>query len=32
VIARLRERFPELPEEPDPQTVFIKLRELRNSW
>jgi len=32
VIAQLRERFPELPEHPDPRTVFIKLRELRNSW
>jgi len=32
VIARLRERFPDLPEQPDPRTVFIKLRELRNSW
>ena len=32
VIAQLRERFPELPEHPDPRTVFVKLRELRNSW
>ena len=32
VIARLRERFADLPEDPDPQTVFLKLRELRNSW
>lgn len=32
VIAQLRERFPELPEQPDPKTVFVKLRELRNSW
>jgi hydroxyacylglutathione hydrolase len=32
VIARLREAFPELPEHPDPQTVFVKLRELRNRW
>jgi hydroxyacylglutathione hydrolase len=32
IIARLRERFPELPEQPDAQTVFVKLRELRNSW
>ncbi len=32
VIARLREAFPELPDEPDPKTVFLKLRELRNSW
>lgn len=32
VIARLREAFPELPEAPDPGAVFLKLRELRNSW
>ena len=32
VIARLREAFPDLPDEVDPQTVFVKLRELRNSW
>ena len=32
VIARLRETFPELPEAPDPGTVFLKLRELRNNW
>ena len=32
VIAKLRETFPELPEKPDPKTVFVKLRELRNSW
>lgn len=32
VIARLRESFPDLPENPDPKTVFLKLRELRNSW
>ena len=32
VIARLREAFPELPEEPSPKEVFLKLRELRNSW
>lgn len=32
VIAGLRERFPDLPDEPDPKTVFVKLRELRNSW
>ena len=32
VIATLRERFPELPEQPDAKTVFVKLRELRNSW
>ncbi len=32
VIAKLREAFPELPEEPDPHAVFLKLRELRNHW
>lgn len=32
IIAGLRESFPELPENPDPKTVFLKLRELRNSW
>jgi len=32
VIARLREAFPDLPDKPDPRTVFLKLRELRNSW
>ncbi|MFQ5936137.1 MAG: hydroxyacylglutathione hydrolase [Acidiferrobacterales bacterium] len=32
VIARLREEFPDLPDEPDPKTVFLKLRELRNRW
>jgi hydroxyacylglutathione hydrolase len=32
VIATLREAFPDLPEHPDPRTVFIKLRELRNNW
>ena len=32
VIAKLRETFPDLPEKPDPKTVFIKLRELRNKW
>jgi hydroxyacylglutathione hydrolase len=32
IIARLRERFPEISEKPDARTVFVKLRELRNSW
>ena len=32
VIATLRESFPDLPDNPDPRTVFIKLRELRNKW
>ena len=32
VIARLRVSYPDLPEQPDAKTVFIKLRELRNKW
>jgi hydroxyacylglutathione hydrolase len=32
VIAQLRAAFPDLPDDPDPKTVFLKLRELRNSW
>lgn len=32
VIARLRESFPELAANPGPETVFLKLRELRNDW
>ncbi len=32
VIAKLRESFPDLPENPDARTVFVKLRELRNTW
>jgi hydroxyacylglutathione hydrolase len=32
VIARLREKFPQIGERPDARTVFVKLRELRNSW
>jgi len=32
VIAKLRQSFPDLPENPDAKTVFLKLRELRNSW
>jgi hydroxyacylglutathione hydrolase len=32
VIAKLRERLPEIGDRPDARTVFIKLRELRNSW
>ena len=32
VIARLREAFPNLEDEPSAKTVFLKLRELRNSW
>ena len=32
VIAKLREAFPDLSDQPDAKTVFFKLRELRNSW
>ncbi len=32
VIDRLRESFPNLPAQPSPQEVFVRLRELRNSW
>ena len=32
VVATLREKFPDMPEEPSPKEVFLKLRELRNSW
>jgi hydroxyacylglutathione hydrolase len=32
VIRRLREAFPDLPDNPDPKTVFLRLRELRNKW
>jgi len=32
VLAKLRESFPDLPEQPDAKTVFMKLRELRNTW
>lgn len=32
IIARLRERFIDLPEAPTPEQVFLCLRELRNSW
>lgn len=32
VIAQLRKEFPDLDDNPDPKTVFLKLRELRNSW
>ena len=32
VIARLKERFTDLPDNPDAKTVFLKLRELRNDW
>lgn len=32
IIAGLRESFPDLPEAPDAETVFTRLRELRNRW
>lgn len=32
VIERLRENFPDLPADPSPRDVFLKLRELRNAW
>lgn len=32
LIARLAEDYPEVGDNPDPKTVFLKLRELRNSW
>jgi hydroxyacylglutathione hydrolase len=32
VIKRLRGAFPDLPDNPDQKTVFLKLRELRNKW
>ena len=32
LIAKLREAFPDLPDQPDAKTVFSRLRDLRNSW
>lgn len=32
IIAKLRERFPDLAEEPDARSVFTALRALRNEW
>ncbi len=32
IIAGLRERFPQLPEEPTPREVFVALRALRDHW
>jgi len=32
VIKRLQESFPDMSENPDAKEVFLKLRELRNSW
>ncbi|MYA15880.1 MAG: hydroxyacylglutathione hydrolase, partial [Gammaproteobacteria bacterium] len=32
VIAKLRDAFPDMPENPSEEDVFLGLRELRNSW
>ena len=32
VIAKLAQEFPEMGDSPDARAVFLKLRELRNSW
>ncbi len=32
IINLLRQRFPDIGAEPDEETVFLKLRELRNHW
>ena len=32
VIAKMAEDYPEIGDSPDARTVFLKLRELRNSW
>jgi hydroxyacylglutathione hydrolase len=32
VIARLQEQFPDIGDNPAPRDVFLKLRELRNTW
>ncbi|MCH7820675.1 MAG: hydroxyacylglutathione hydrolase [Proteobacteria bacterium] len=32
VIARLQEQFPEIGDHPEARSIFLKLRELRNSW
>jgi hydroxyacylglutathione hydrolase len=32
VIAKLQQDFPEIGDSPDARAVFLKLRELRNSW
>ncbi len=32
VIAKLRQAFPEMPDEPTPKEVFLRLRALRNKW
>ena len=32
VIEQLHKSFPDLPDNPDSKTIFLKLRELRNNW
>jgi hydroxyacylglutathione hydrolase len=32
IVARLSEEYPEIGDSPDAKAVFLKLRELRNSW
>jgi hydroxyacylglutathione hydrolase len=32
VVEKLREAYPDLPADPSAQDIFVKLRELRNSW
>ena len=32
IVARLAEEYPEIGDNPDAKAVFLKLRELRNSW
>ena len=32
VIEQLRQEFPDMTKDPDPEEVFLKLREMRNSW
>jgi hydroxyacylglutathione hydrolase len=32
LIARLQDAFPDIGDQPDTETVFLKLRELRNNW
>jgi len=32
IIKKLQQEFPDMPEHPGPEEVFLKLRELRNLW
>ena len=32
IIATLKAEFPDMADDPDPEAVFLKLRELRNRW